>query len=210
MMKAKIPKNTDINTCWAMKNFTDWLSDYNLRNPESVCPEEVILPSCPAETLNKWLCVYAVETRSQSGEPYPPASLYSLLSGILRHMRSENPTYPNFLNGSLPEFSTFTTTLDNLMKDLRASGVGAPSKHTEGISREEEELLWSTGILNNCTPMGLLRAVFFYNGKVFCLRGGQEHRCLKLSQLERLHNPERYLYRENSQKIEKEGFPRCD
>ena len=39
---------------WAMKNFTDWLSDYNLRNPESVCPEEVILPSCPAETLNKW------------------------------------------------------------------------------------------------------------------------------------------------------------
>ena len=49
MMKAKIPKNTDINTCWAMKNFTDWLSDYNLRNPE-----EVILPSCPAETLNKW------------------------------------------------------------------------------------------------------------------------------------------------------------
>ena len=53
-MKAKIPKNTDINTRWAMKNFTDWLSDYNLRNPESVCPEEVILPSCPAETLNKW------------------------------------------------------------------------------------------------------------------------------------------------------------
>ena len=104
MMKAKIPKNTDINTCWAMKNFTDWLSDYNLRNPKSVCPEEVILPSCPAETLNKWLCVYAVETRSQSGEPYPPASLYSLLSGILRHMRSENPTYPNFLNGVFPNF----------------------------------------------------------------------------------------------------------
>ena len=27
------------------------------------------------------------------------------------------------------------------MKDLRASGVGATSKHTEGISKEEEELL---------------------------------------------------------------------
>ena len=121
-------------------------------------------------------------------------------------MRSENPIYLNFLNGSLPEFSTFTTTLDNLMKDLRASGVGATSNHTEGISREEEELLWSTGVLNNCTPMGLLRAVFFYNGKVFCLRGGQEHRCLKLSQLERLHNPERYLYRENSSKNRKGGL----
>ena len=90
IMKAKIPK---INTRWDMKNFTDLLSDYNLRNPESICPEEVNLPLCPAESLNKWLCVYTVKTRSQSGEPYPPASLYSLLSGILRHMRSKNPTY---------------------------------------------------------------------------------------------------------------------
>ena len=92
------------------------------------------------------------------------------------------------------------------MKDLRASGVGATSKHTEGISREEEEPLWSTGTLNNCTFMGLLRVVFFYKGKVFCLHGGQEHRCLKLSQLERLHNPERYLYRENSSKNRKGGL----
>ena len=52
--RSELQQNTDINTRWAMKNFTDWLSDYNLRNPESVCPEEVILPSCPAETLNKW------------------------------------------------------------------------------------------------------------------------------------------------------------
>ena len=93
MMKAKIPKNTDISTPWAIKNFTDWLSDYNLRNCESVFPEEVILPLCPAKTFHKWLCVYAVETRSQTREPYPPASLYSLLSGILGHMRSENPTH---------------------------------------------------------------------------------------------------------------------
>ena len=60
--------------------------------------------------------------------------------------------------------------------------------------------------LNNCSPMGLLRAVFFYNGKVFCLRGGQVHRCLKLSQLEWLHNPERYLYRKNSSKNRKGGL----
>ena len=134
-------------------------------------------------------------------------------------MRSENPTYPNFLNGSLPEFSTFTTTLDNLMKDLRASGVGATSKHTEGISREEEELLWSTGILNNCTPMGLLRAVFFYNGKVFCLRGGQEHRCYveaKNTVVSNFLNWSGYITLKDTcierilQKIEKEGFPRCD
>ena len=34
-------------------------------------------------------------------------------------------------------------------------------------------------------PTGLLNAVFFYNGKNFCLRGGVEHRSLKLSQFVR-------------------------
>ena len=35
------------------------------------------------------------------------------------------------------------------------------------------------------TPEGLLHAVFFYNGKNFCLRGGEEQRGLKFSQLKR-------------------------
>ena len=35
------------------------------------------------------------------------------------------------------------------------------------------------------TPVGLLRAIFFYNGKKFCSRGGQEQRNVKLSQFKR-------------------------
>ena len=62
-------------------------------------------------------------------------------------------------------------TVDNLFKNLRTSGVGATSKQTEGISKEKE-LLWTSNVLNVSTPLGLLRAGFFYNGKCFCLRGG--------------------------------------
>ena len=159
-----------------------------------------------AEVLNKWLCVYVAETRSCSGEAYPPATVHSLLSGILRHMRSQNPMYPNFLDKSNPNFSAFTTTIDNFYKDLRSGGVGATSKHAEGISREEEELLWTSMVLNVTSTLGLLRAVFFSNGKGFCLRGGQEHRDLKLSQLERLSDPDRYVYHENSSKNKKGGL----
>ena len=35
------------------------------------------------------------------------------------------------------------------------------------------------------TSIGLLCALFFYNGKKFCLRGGAEQPNLKLSQLQR-------------------------
>ena len=40
--------------------------------------------------------------------------------------------------------------------------------------------------------------MFYLNGKHFCLRGRQEHRNLRLSQLKRYHNPDRYVYTENA------------
>ena len=54
-------------------------------------------PNCGGDTLNKWLQVYIAETRSKTGQPYPPNTLYSLLTGILRSMTAQNPRYPNFL-----------------------------------------------------------------------------------------------------------------
>ena len=61
-------------------------------------------------------------------------------------------------------------------------------------------------MLNIKSPIGLLRAVFYYCGKCFCLRGGQEHRNLSLSQLERSYSPDRYVYRENSSKKRQGGL----
>ena len=202
----KMPKNTEASTKWSIKNFTDWFHGYNSRNPDNKCPDELLLPTCSIEVLNKWLCVYAAETRSHTGQEYPPATIHSLLSGIFRHMKAQNSEYPNFMDKNNGSFNVFNTTLDNLYKRLRSEGVGATSKHTEGISKEEEDQLWSCGVLNTTTPLGLLRAVFFYNGKCFCLRGGQEHRDLKLSQLQRETGPDRYVYTENASKNRKGGL----
>ena len=55
-------------------------------------------------------------------------------------------------------------------------------------------------MLSVSTPRGLLNAVFYYNGKNFVLRGGQEHRDLKLSMFTRLKDPDRYIYVENISK----------
>ena len=93
-----------------------------------------------------------------------------------------------------------------MFKSLRSNCVGADSKNTEGISIDEENMLWESKVLNVDTAKGLLRSVFFYNGKCFCLRGGQEHRDLGLSQLQRLQNPDHYVYTENSSKNRPGGF----
>ena len=58
------------------------------------------------------------------------------------------------------------------------------NRETSVVSQNEEKL-WENGIINLTTPQGLLYALFFYNGKNVCLQGGQEHKNLKFSQLER-------------------------
>ena len=46
----------------------------------------------------------------------------------------------------------------------------------------------------------MLRAVLYLNGVNLCLRGKSEHRHLKLSQFQRLSDPDRYIYVENGSK----------
>ena len=59
-------------------------------------------------------------------------------------------------------------------------------------------------MLGTDNPKSLLRAVFFGNGKNFCLRGGSEHRDLRLSQIQQTENG--YKYTENSSKNRSGGL----
>ena len=72
LSKPQVAKNTDVSKRWAIKNFTDWYQDYNARNPEELCPKEVISPKFSSALLNTWLCIFISETRNQNGEQYPP------------------------------------------------------------------------------------------------------------------------------------------
>ena len=71
---------------------------------------------------------------------------------------------------------------DAVYKWLHSKGIGVETKAMPLLSRDQEDMLWDTGILSLDNPTGLLNTVFFYNGKNFYLRGGVEHRNLKMSQ----------------------------
>ena len=64
-------------------------------------------------------------------------------------MRAVNPNYPNFWEKKDARFNKFMTVLDNLFKSLQSDGVGSEEKHTEGITSEEEDKLWNSGVLND-------------------------------------------------------------
>ena len=52
----------------------------------------------------------------------------------------------------------------------------------------------------------LQNAAFFVVGKMFSLRGGVEHRNLKLSQLTHNHDPDHYVYQYNVSKTNSGSF----
>ena len=98
-------------------------------------------------------------------------------------MKEVNPTAPNFLNKQDERFSGLHGTMDTVARQLICEdGIGAAVKHTEALSYEEEVLLWDKGLLGVTSPRSLFNTIFFMNGKVLCLRGGCEHKDLKLSQ----------------------------
>ena len=67
------------------------------------------------------------------------------------------------------------------MKDATHQGVSLETKkkEKEAVTDEEEELFWSKGLLGCGTAKSLLNTVYYYNGKIFGLRGS-EHRKLSL------------------------------
>ena len=192
------PQNTNRSTKWSIENFSSWMAHRNSRpGPIEKCPEDVLKSKDP-ELLSKWIGTFAAETRKTNGEPYTPKTLYAILTGILRYMKEDDDANPNFLNKEDGRFKKLHNTIDSVFRKLRASGVGAEKKTAEPFTKEEEAQLWESGVIGDHAPRALLRAIFFYNGKNFCLRGGEEHRQLRLSQLKRTQDG--YTYTENASK----------
>ena len=202
LSKKFVPKNTAKSTRWALSTFLAWRDRRNecfSEESEKQVPLDLLGSTDPVAVC-KWFTLFVAEVRKKDGTEYPPKTLYLLLTGILRHMRSKNTVCPSFLDTQDPSFASFHNALDNVLRDLHVRGIGAETRQTEAFSKDEEEKLWNSGVLGSNNPKSLLRAVFYLNGKNFCLRGGEEQRHLQISQLKRLSNPDRYVYTENSSK----------
>ena len=101
--KGKRSVNMQRSTAWAVKAFREWISECNSKYAEDQVPEDFLDQNFAERStpLNHWLSRFIVEARRQDGENRPPATLHSLLVGILRYMREQNldtPDTPDFLS----------------------------------------------------------------------------------------------------------------
>jgi hypothetical protein len=204
-LKPYIPRNTAKNTKWAYNNFLSWLKARNAADTPSL---DILKTCCDPDELATCLSKFVLETRTVKGEHYAPRTINMLLAGLHRYVQTNNPNKEmlNFMRRDLHSFKGLHATCDRYFRQLRTMGIGANPRSTVIITAEEEDTLWKSEVLGLHTPKALLNAAFYYNGKNFHLRGGEEHRFLRLSQFQRHVHPDRYEYTESGSKNNSGGI----
>lgn len=124
-----IPKNTEVDIQWAVRNFEEWRADYNSRHPEQVCPEGVLLSESSSE-LSFWLQKYVLGTK-KNGEQNPPKTVYLLLCGINRYMKEKKLNSFNIFDRENGDIKLLFNTCDTYFRELREEGIGSNSNSTE-------------------------------------------------------------------------------
>ena len=131
--------------------------------------------SISGETLKFALCRFITEVKKLDGTEYPSHTLYDILICVQFHLECLGFSFRVISDDT---FRDIKFTLDNLMKECTATGIGISVQKAQVLSSTDEDNLWSLGYLGMNTPDQLLNTVVFCIGKGFALRAGQEHRAV--------------------------------
>ncbi|XP_060572336.1 zinc finger MYM-type protein 3-like [Ruditapes philippinarum] len=181
-----VPYNTTKNNNWAVHVWREWAENRNLQpetkqEPGYPIPVEIEQFRSYAE-MDFWLQRFICEIKRKNGEFYPPTTLQNIAAGLQRYLRNEKSMHVNFFKTDDPVFTEFRRTLDSRMRELTNEGIGIEVKSADAVTEEDEACLWGSGVFSVDNAKGLSNAVFFYNGKVFGLRGGDEQIGLQAEQ----------------------------
>ena len=148
-----VPQKTKQDTQWCLRLWKDWSisRNYNCQGQKVLLEDQ--LASSSRQYISYSIERFVLEVRNKHGEEYSPTTLHHIVCGILRHIRSVQPCMDFFTE---KEFAEFRKTLDGEMKRLQSKGVGAQIKKAEILTNEDEELLWTKGLLGDHDPQTLL------------------------------------------------------
>ena len=110
--------------------------------------------------------------RKKDGSDYEPDSLRIMLASLDRHLKE---TGSNISIAKDREFVDSHKALEGKARYLREQGYGKRPHASKALTTEDEELLWTKGLLGNQSPKSLIATMWFFLTHHFGLRGCQEH-----------------------------------
>ena len=200
---------------WAVNMYNDWCRS-RVGRPD--CPDQIIqanleiLHTFSMSQLAYALCRFVTEIRRLDGKEYPPNTIHEIVICIQMYLH-ENCVLWQLLEG--PEFTGVRNVVDNTMKERHSMGLGV-RKSSEYITKNQEDLLYSSGQLGLDSPQQLLNNVIYLLGVYLALRGGVEHANLRrpgcnsqLSFEKDSHGIECIVYREDPLQKTNQGGLKC-
>ena len=162
---------------WVVKMFSEWRlyrNEFSITEQIECDLEDV--DNISRETLSFAMTRFLTEVRRVDGKHFPGRTLYDIVVCIQMYLETFGFTWK--LIDDI-EFRDLKYTLDNMMKNLTASGVGVSVKQASVLSFSDEDFLWNNGYLGVSNPQQLLNTVVFLVGMSCALRAGKEHRALR-------------------------------
>ena len=179
--KKFVPKNTSVALNWAFRIFSHWVDHSQGINGRNYKPEDLWLCR-DAESFCEMMSLFCLEVKQKNGNPYTPKSILQILTNLQSYAHSQDSESFPFMNQKDARFKRIHDVVDNVSRQLHEDEVGVSKVQARSVTVAEEQQLWESGVIGTSTPTSLLNAVFYYCGLHLCLRGGDEHRNLKLSQ----------------------------
>ena len=156
-------QNTKKSTSTWLNVWTSWAESKNF---------ETNLLSYEAKQLDETLQKFFAEIRKKDGSEYEPDSLRVMLASLDRHLREKDAA---FSIAKDIEFSNSRKVLEGKARLLRQEGFGKRPNAAKALTSQDEELLWSKGVLGSHSPQSLIQTIWFLLTQHFGLRGCQEH-----------------------------------
>ena len=117
------------------------------------------------DELQADLCDFIVEIRKENGEQYPSSSMYDLISGLSLYLEREHGFTNKLVSGA---FRSVRNTLDNVMKERTAEGVGGGQRGTPSWKNMSKycgkRVYWGMTVLTNLGSVFLIGARFGLRG----------------------------------------------
>ena len=119
---------------------------------------------------------FITEIRKLDGSDYPQKMLYQIVLCVQFHLETLGFIWKLL---DQDKFKDIRFTLDNVMKIRTANGIGIRVKKADIISKTDEDIMWSKGVLGTDSPEQILFTVLYVVGLNCALQAGKEHRFLR-------------------------------
>ena len=141
------------------------------------------------------MCRFLTEVKKMDGTNFPGKTLYDIVVCVQFHLETLGFNWKLINKGM---FHDLKFTLDNLMKERTARGIGKSVKRAQILTTSDEEYLWNVGLLGDHDPDTLLNTMVFVISKGIALRAVEEHQALCAppfsSQLSFLHDDDGEIF----------------